>query len=98
MITGYFATCKFSDERLSAHGKVQGKSLTSMMSRFKSDARVSMATEGQQQRVIKKRKQDDVTVTGLYSSSDPTLVMAHNNTHVTHSLFKAPLRCILAFL
>lgn len=47
-----------------------------MMSRFKSDARVSVATEDQQQWVIKKRKQDDITtnitVTGLYSRSDHT--------------------------
>lgn len=57
--------------------------LTSMMSRFTSDARVSVVTGDQQQRVIKKRKQDDIniTVNGLYSGSDRTL-MAHKNEHM----------------
>lgn len=65
--------------------------MTSMMSRFKSNASVSMATGDQQRRVIKKRKQDDttvnLTVTGLYSSSDHTLtaIACYTQIHV-HTL------------
>lgn len=55
--------------------------MTFVMWRFKSDASVSMATEGLKQQTIKKRKQDDITVNitvnGLNSSSDHTSQQLH---------------------
>lgn len=84
---------EFSKKGLSAPGKVYGKSsfythqmTTLVMSRFRSGARVSMATERQQKSMLNRRKQDNIHVNELNSSSDHTTYQLHTYVY-SHCVF-----------